>query len=707
MTDLSGRQLGNYRVLHLLGQGGFADVYLGEHIYLNTQAAIKVLHTQLTQEMRVHFLGEAQTIARLKHPHIVLVLDFGVENMIPFLVMEYAPNGTLRQRHPRGSRLSLPLIVSYIKQIAGALQHAHDQRLIHRDVKPENMLLGPNNRVLLSDFGIATIAHTSSSLHTLDISGTIAYMAPEQVQGKSRPASDQYSLAIITYEWLTGYCPFQGSFAEIASQHMFAPVPPLQMPSQALPPDVERVLRKALAKDPDARFARVEAYANALEQACQPGLSTLPNAIPTFLPPSYTVSTLISVPPAKNSPSIAPLNTDPPNIPPPVSYQSPPATPGVAPHTPARTPPELVPQTVMAAPIHDQPSRGISRRSVLGSLLGIATVVASGGITWFTIEHLRSSAVSPTVGTQSTAKPAQQQPTPILINKPLINHQGPGKEYTVSWSPDGTKIASAGNGEIIEVWDPVTGTSLFNLASGAGTVFSVAWSPDGTKIASGQKDGTVKLWDATNGNVISTLSGHSAQVNSVAWSSDSKNIVSGSGDHTARVWDVAGGNCVTIYHGHTSYINGVAWSHNSPYVVSGSGDKTAQVWDAFSGNAVYTYTRHTNEVLSLAWSSDNSHVASASDDNTVQIWDTMNGHPYVTYTGHNGFVVAVAWSPDGQYIASGGVDTTVQVWKAFDGTPISKFTGHTAEVEGISWSSDSKRVASASDDQTVQLWQAT
>src|SRR5437899_6372087 len=127
--------------------------------------------------------------------------------------MDYAPNDTLRHRHPRGTRLPSAVFLPYVKQVASALQYAHDQKLIHRDVKPENMLLGRNNEVLLSDFGIATIAHTSRSLHTQDISGTIAYMAPEQVQGKSRPASDQYSLAIITYEWLIGSCPFQGSFA--------------------------------------------------------------------------------------------------------------------------------------------------------------------------------------------------------------------------------------------------------------------------------------------------------------------------------------------------------------------------------------------------------------------------------------------------------------------------------------------------------------
>ncbi len=130
----------------------------------------------------------------MTHPHIVRVLDFGVENMTPFLVMEYAPHGTLRQRHPRATKLPLPLIVSYVNQIAGALQYAHDQWLIHRDVKPENMLLGRNNEVLLSDFGIATIAHTSRSLQTQDISGTISYMAPEQVQAN-------HSLPVINIHW--------------------------------------------------------------------------------------------------------------------------------------------------------------------------------------------------------------------------------------------------------------------------------------------------------------------------------------------------------------------------------------------------------------------------------------------------------------------------------------------------------------------------
>src|SRR5947209_3411155 len=146
MPDRVGQQLGNYRLVRLLGRGGFAEVYLGEHNRLNTQAAIKVLHTQLSEEDVNGFLAEARTIANLEHPYIVRVFDFDVKDGTPFLVMSYAPGGTLRQRHPKDTQLPLSTIVSYVKQVADALQYAHDKKVIHRDIKPENMLLAACRR---------------------------------------------------------------------------------------------------------------------------------------------------------------------------------------------------------------------------------------------------------------------------------------------------------------------------------------------------------------------------------------------------------------------------------------------------------------------------------------------------------------------------------------------------------------------------------
>jgi serine/threonine protein kinase len=302
MTERVGQQLGNYRLIRLLGEGGFAEVYLAEHIHLGTQAAIKVLHTQLAKDDIVTFRNEARTIARLEHPNIVRVLDFGLEGRTPYLVMSYAVNDTLRKCHPKGTRLPLVTIVSYVQQLADALQYAHDEKLIHRDIKPENMLVGKRQEVLLSDFGIAVMAQSSRHQNPQDMAGTITYMAPEQIQGKPRLASDQYSLGIVIYEWLTGTRPFHGSFSEMVGQHLSATPPSIREKLPTISSDVEQVVMKALAKDPKERFARVKELAIALEQS---SLTVLPQ--PSVVP---IVSTTLDQPqqpnviaPAVNQPS--------------------------------------------------------------------------------------------------------------------------------------------------------------------------------------------------------------------------------------------------------------------------------------------------------------------------------------------------------------------------------------------------------------------
>ncbi len=211
MAERVGQQLGNYTLIRRLGEGGFAEVYLGEHIHLGTQAAIKILHTQLSNDSVNDFRNEARTIARLVHPGIVRVLEFGIEDKTPFLVMDYASNGTLRQRHSKGTILPLPTVVTYAKQVADALQYAHDEKLIHRDVKPENMLVGRRGEILLSDFGIALVAQSSRYQSTQEMAGTMAYMPPEQISGKPRPASDQYALGIVDLSVCPGTTKFSQS----------------------------------------------------------------------------------------------------------------------------------------------------------------------------------------------------------------------------------------------------------------------------------------------------------------------------------------------------------------------------------------------------------------------------------------------------------------------------------------------------------------
>src|SRR5919206_1740036 len=158
MADRIGQQLGNYTLLRLLGRGGQAEVYLGEHRYLKSFAALKVLHASLDDKQSEQFLAEAQTLARLVHPAIVRVLDFTVEQGTPVLIMDYSPAGTMRQRYPPGTHLPLSTVVSAVSQVASALQYAHNHHVIHRDVKPENLLLSSDQDLLLSDFGLALLA---------------------------------------------------------------------------------------------------------------------------------------------------------------------------------------------------------------------------------------------------------------------------------------------------------------------------------------------------------------------------------------------------------------------------------------------------------------------------------------------------------------------------------------------------------------------
>lgn len=711
MGDRTNQMLGNYRLLRLLGRGGFAEVYLGEHVYLKTQAAIKVLHAQLTSESKEHFLAEAQTIAHLLHPNIVHVLDFGFDEQTPFLVMDYAPHGTLRQRHLRGIALPLALIVSYTKQIAAALQYAHDQKLIHRDVKPENMLLGRANEVLLSDFGIATISQTSRSLHTQDVSGTIAYMAPEQIQGKPRAASDQYSLAVIVYEWLTGRCPFQGAFAEIASQHVLVTPPSLRELYPAIPEEIEQVVMIALAKNPEGRFARVEAFANALEQASRPGLAPTIAAGSisgdSFFPP--TLPAFVEAAAPRQTDPHAPIEQER-HTPPYPAMPAMPLVPG------ASGAGEQLLATVTAPGVERQ--RGVSRRAMLFSLLGTAALVG-GGTAWYFLSHqISGSAVSsPTPGIPSTpgatttpaptADPSPgARPSPASVNGPLV-FAGPDQEFTVSWprSGDGQYIASAGVGGMIQVWDSRTKAPHLSINTGAPQVFRVAWSPDGTKIAAGDGNGQVTIWNAFTGANLQTIQADSKQVNCVSWSPDGASIAAAcSAGKNVTLWDVTSGTRLSSY-AYSHYVNAVAWSPDGSRIAFGGGDTVVQVVNLNpSGNAVQTYTEHTDIILTLAWSPDGKRIASGSADTTVRIWDAATQGTYGVYREHTETILAVDWSPDGSKIVSGSIDTTVRVWNAFTQSRIRLFTDHTNKVEGVAWSPDNLRVASASRDTMVMIW---
>ncbi len=662
MTDRVGQQLGNYRLIRFLGSGGFADVYLGEHVYLNTQAAIKVLQTRLAEDEQEHFLHEARIVARLVHPHIVRVLEFGVEAAVPFLVMDYAPNGTLRSRLPGNVPLEPLDVLPYVKQVAEALDYAHTQHLVHRDVKPENMLLGHDDEVLLSDFGIALLAQSARFQRTQEVVGTASYMAPEQIQGKAQPASDQYALGVVLYEWLSGSLPFHGSFTELCSQHLYAPPPPLHEKVPGISPAIEAVVEKALSKEPASRYPSVQALAEAFAEACEFEEPALAGTEPTLRRPAE-----LHPPDAAAYAPTRYVRDEPSNEPSEEQLQ---ASPSISPTAPVPTSNPHSPALADLPPPVSVRKKGISRRLIVAGI-GLAGVAVGAGLVGLILSHETASAPTSSP-TRFTAPPSPTASAPLRS----------------------------------------LGTTLLTYRGHTDAVYAVDWSPNGQYMASASADTTVRVWNTSSGETISIYRGHAGLFNAVfvvGWASTGSRIASGGADKTVQVWDAATGNRDLIYHGHTARVLALAWSPDARYIASGGADKTVQVWDANTGLLVFTYRGHTATVYTLAWSPDGKSLVSGSADRTVQVWNVSSGMTSSVYHGHAGTAYAVAISPDGNYVASAGADRTVQVWNAASGKRVSIYRGHSGlsnVVSTVSWSTDGKRIASGSTDKTVQLWDA-
>jgi serine/threonine protein kinase/outer membrane protein assembly factor BamB len=286
---LEGHLLGRYRLLRLIGSGGMGEVYVAEDPGVQRQVAVKVMRTEIATSPETEtakratrlFQREAQAVAQLDHPFILPLYDYGEQKVngmtFTYLVMPYRQEGSLAHwlhQHGSSNVLSLQDIAYIVQQAASALQYAHDRQIIHQDVKPTNFLVRSNNDsparpdLLLTDFGIAKLDTFTTSM-SQNVRGTPAYMAPEQCEGQSVPASDQYALAVMVYELLTGRPPFQGNAMQIMYAHVHIPPHPPSHLNARLPAALDGVLLRALAKKPEDRYPSISAFATAFQQALQ------------------------------------------------------------------------------------------------------------------------------------------------------------------------------------------------------------------------------------------------------------------------------------------------------------------------------------------------------------------------------------------------------------------------------------------------------
>jgi serine/threonine protein kinase len=553
------QQIGNYRLTRLLGKGGYAAVYLGTHLILNKEAAIKVLLMALTPADREAFLAEARAMARFHHPHIVPVFEAGEEQGVLYLVMEYAPNGSLLDRHPPGTQLTLENILPYVYQVADALDYAHSQRLIHRDIKPGNLLIGEQGQVLLSDFGVAITQSTMTNPQQ-QVAGTVAYMAPEQIEGRAQPASDQYALAVVVYEWLMGEWPFQGTISELVSHHLYMPPPSLRAKLPDLPIAVERVIHKALSKNPAARFSSVGEFAQALDQAVTLRPIGKPNVTRQF--PRVTPFIL--------SPEEAGL---PPEPPPP--SEAPASSPGT---------------TLVSYTGH----QGLVTALVWSS---DGKKIASGS--WDQTVHIWDSATG----------------EPICIYQ---EHQA--GVTAISWSPNGRYLASGDRDGTIHLWDAKTGKLYFPYRGHNAAITALAWSHDGKKVASASDDQVVDIWVPGERRRILSYRGHHAVLEMLLWSGDNRRLTSVGRDASIQIWDVHSGGNTLFSRSHDAPRRSVSWSSGGKYRAAGTMEGRVLVTEAISQQMVLAYSEHRGAVIVVAWSPNCAMIASGGEDQRVQVW---------------------------------------------------------------------------------------
>jgi WD40 repeat protein len=681
MEGLIGQTLGQYRIVEPIGEGGMATVYKAYQPGLDRYVAVKVLppiHAK-TPGFSERFVREAKAIAGLHHPNILPVYDFGQDDGYSFIVMRYI-EGARTLRDVMAEPLSLEQIAGLMEQIAAALDHAHRQGVIHRDVKPANVLMD-EDWALLTDFGLAKMTEASVKLTGSGVGvGTPAYMSPEQGQGlEIDHRTDIYSLGIILFEMLTGKIPHEAEtpFA-IVLKRVTEPLPMPRSINPGIPEPVERVILKALATDPADRFESVGEMAAALRKACETVEGALVFEREALVPAVDEVEQ-DKVTPARLTPA-----------------------------SPARH----VRIGEAAVEREAPPIRQVVPLWVWGAL-GVALLLAVA-LAWVLLSgrEAESTPTAVAVAQATTPAAAVQLPTPTYTPLPPTStplRTAPPTPVLPTDTPTPVPLSlpkvtiSPDNvGELVEI---------ARLGEGRAGGRSLAFSPDGWILASPEGN-NVNLWRVSDGALLQTLSGHKYNIGSLAFSSDGTLLASAVMGEAAmeniRLSRVSDGTLLRSLL--SFYVSTLAFSPDGEILAVGKRLGEVEFWDVSKGSMLFELVGHTDQekgkskdVNDLAFSPDGEILASCAYK--AKLWRVFDGTLLRTLDAP-GYVDSLAFSPDGEIVATGD-GNTVQFWRVSDGGLLLTLEGHTDDVRSLVFSPSGELLASLSDDKTVRLWRVS
>jgi eukaryotic-like serine/threonine-protein kinase len=752
-------RFGDYVLLDRVGSGGSGAVFRAWQLSLERLVALKLIDPAVAGGLdgadADRFLRESRTAARLSHAHIVPIYDVGQHEGRRYLVMKLISGQPMngRQRPLAPARAA-----ALIRQATGAIAYAHRNGVVHRDIKPHNLLVEDEDHVWVTDFGIARSMQAGSTLTAAgSVMGTPAYMPPEQARGeRCDERSDVYSLGATLYELLSGRPPFDphADLVVLMARVVSGDPPALRRLNPKVPPDLETIVGKAMAKHPGQRYQSARDLEEDLRRFLehQPILARPPGRLrraakwvkghPVTCLAVAFVGALgagaflhtLSLERQLAETTVAEANA----LGAAGRWEAARARYAEAARAYDRlgkssVAPDLglvdayhqAPPPLLVLPGHTGSVRAVAffpdgKRALSASEDGTLRVWDvplgrqlsvlrghEGGVTSLAIAADAESALS---GGED-GKLRLWNPN---LGRELrtIAARG-GAVLKVALSPDGKHALSRTAGGVVQLWSTETGTELRALKVAAKRFVAVAFSPDGHLAITGrsyeQAGGGVNtrasLWDVTTGREVQSFGGFGGEIESVTFSADGRRALTAGYDRMVSIWDVESGRRLLAMREHRHGLSGAAFSPKDRVIVSGGQDNTVKLWDAHEGKLIRSFD--TGEAVeALAVSPDGNFILTGGGDSTLKLWDLTVGQEARTFSGQESSVLAVALSEDGRLALSGGTDQKVHLWDVATGREIRAFS-QSAAVHAVAFFPDARAAVAVGNRSNVKAWDLT